>query len=94
MNVQYRRAARRLPIAPIVMKKKAIVRRSLVLDAGLDKLQAFLLCMVPGDEVSVPRAMEISGLDAAQCDAVLGALARAGLMMRLQHDAYVRRPLA
>jgi hypothetical protein len=76
------------------MKNKAIVRRSLVLDAGLDKLQAFLLGMVPGDEVSVPRAMEISGLDAAQCDAVLDALARAGLMIRLQHDAYVRRPLS
>jgi hypothetical protein len=75
-----------------IMKKKAIVRRSLVLDAGLDKLQAFLLGMVPGDELSVPRAMEISGLDQAQCDAVLDALARAGLMMRLQHDAYVRRP--
>jgi hypothetical protein len=76
------------------MKNKAIVRRSLVLDAGLDKLQAFLLGMVPGDELSVPRAMEISGLDAAQCDAVLDALARAGLMMRLQHDAYVRRHLS
>lgn len=76
------------------MKKKGNVQRSLVLDAGLDKLQTFLLGMVPGDEVSVPRAMEISGLDAAQCDAVLDALARAGLMMRLQHDAYVRRPLS
>ena len=50
--------------------------------------------MVPGDEVSVPRAMEISGLDASQCDAVLDALARAGLMIRLQHDAYVRRSVA
>jgi hypothetical protein len=76
------------------MKKKPTVRRSLVLDAGLDKLQTFLLDMVPGDEVSVPRAMEISGLDASQCDAVLNALARAGLMIRLQHDAYVRRPLS
>jgi hypothetical protein len=75
------------------MKTKAEVRRSLVLDAGLDKLQAFLLGMVPGDELSVPRAMEISGLDASQCDAVLDALARAGLMVRLQHNAYVRRPL-
>ena len=76
------------------MKKKGNVRRSLVLDAGLDKLQTFLLGMVPGDEVSVPRAMEVSGLDAARCDAVLDAFARAGLMMRLQHDAYVRRPLS
>jgi len=73
------------------MKTRPTVQRSLVLDAGLDKLQTYLLTMVPGDEVSVPRAMEISGLDAAQCDAVLDALARAGLMMRLQHDAYVRR---
>ena len=76
------------------MKKRPIVRRSLVLDAGLDKLQAFLLMMLPGDEVSVPRAMEISGLDARQCDAVLDTLARAGLMIRLQHDAYVRQPFA
>jgi hypothetical protein len=76
------------------MKKRVTVHRSLVLDAGLDKLQAFLLGMVPGDEVSVPRAMEISGLDASQCDAVLDALARAGLMIRLQHDAYVRRRVA
>jgi len=75
------------------MKSRPTVRRSLVLDAGLDKLQAFLLGMVPGDEVSVRRAMEVSGLEAAQCDAVLDALARAGLMMRLQHDAYVRRRL-
>ncbi len=83
-----------LAVAAAVMKKKPTVRRSLVLDAGLDKLQMFLLDMVPGDEVSVPRAMEISGLDASQCDAVLNALARAGLMIRLQHDAYVRRPLS
>ena len=76
------------------MKKRPLVRRSLVLDAGLDRLQAFLLLMLPGDAVSVPRAMEISGLDARQCDAVLDALARAGLMIRLQHDAYVRQPLA
>jgi hypothetical protein len=76
------------------MKKRPTVRRSLVLDAGLDKLQAFLLMMMPGDEVSVPRAMEISGLDARQCDAVLSTLARAGLMIRLQHDAYVRQTLS
>jgi len=76
------------------MRTRPTVPRSLVLDAGLDKLQAYLLTMVPGDEVSVPRAMEISGLNAAQCDAVLNALARAGLMMRLQHDGYVRRRLS
>ena len=50
--------------------------------------------MMPGDEVSVRRAAEISGLEAAQCDAVLETLARAGLMIRLQHDAYVRQGLA
>ena len=76
------------------MKKSAAVRRSIAVDAGLDKFQAFLLEMVPGDEVSVPRAMEISGLDAPQCEAVLDALARAGLMIRLQHDAFVRQRLA
>jgi DNA-binding IclR family transcriptional regulator len=70
------------------------VRRSLVLDAALDKLQAFLLMMMPGDEVSARRAAEISGLDAAQCDTVLDTLARAGLVMRPQHDAYVRQRTA
>jgi hypothetical protein len=70
------------------------MRRSLVLDAGLDKLQDMLLTMGEGDEVSVPRAMEISGLPSAHCAAVLDALTRAGLMMRLQGDAYVRRHLA
>ena len=46
--------------------------------------------MTPGDEVSARRAAEISGLDQKRCDAVLDALMRAGLMMRLQNDAYVR----
>jgi len=64
--------------------------RALNTDAGLDKLQEFLLAMSPGDEVSVARAAELSGLDAKRCDAVLSALMRAGVMMRLQHDAYVR----
>ena len=73
------------------MKSRATVGRSLELDAGLDKLQAFLLGMVPGDELSVPRAVEISGLSPTQCDVVLNALARAGLMIRLQHDAFIRR---
>jgi hypothetical protein len=79
---------------PRGMKKRPLVRRSLVLDAGLDKLQTFLLTMLPGEEVSVPRAAEISGLDPAQCGAVLETLVRAGLMIRLQHDAYVRQRAA
>jgi hypothetical protein len=66
------------------------MRRTAAVDAGLDKLQEFLLEMSPGDEVSVARAVEISGLHPERCDAVLSALMRAGLMMRLQHDAYVR----
>jgi hypothetical protein len=70
------------------------MRRSLVLDAGLDKLQNQLLAMSEGDEISVPHAMKISGLEADQCEAVLEALTRAGLMLRLQGDAYVRRRLA
>jgi hypothetical protein len=68
------------------------MRRSRV-DAGLDKLQEFLLAMAPGDELSSRHAAEISGLDHQRCDAILDALARAGLMTRLQHDAYVRRRL-
>jgi hypothetical protein len=70
------------------------MRRSLVLDAGLDKLQELLLAMGEGDEVRLPEAMKISGLASAQCETVLDALARAGLMVRLQGDAYVRRHLA
>ena len=66
------------------------MRRTLTDNAGLDKLQEFLLEMSPGDEVSVARAVEISGLGEKRCDEVLTALMRAGLMMRLQHDAYVR----
>jgi hypothetical protein len=57
---------------------------------ALDKLQEFLLAMAPGDEVSAKRASEISGLDYKNCAAILDALMRAGIMMRLQHDAYVR----
>jgi len=59
-------------------------------DVGFDRLQEYLLAMAPGDQISVGRAAEISGLDTAQCDAVLNALLHAGLMMRLQHDAFVR----
>jgi len=66
------------------------MRRPHAVEAGLDQLQAFLLGMAPGDEVSADRAAEISGLDRRHCDRVLDALMRAGLMMRLQHDAYVR----
>jgi hypothetical protein len=67
------------------------MRRSLVLDAGLDKLQKMLLAMSEGDEVTVPHAVKISGLEPTHCEAVLEALTRAGLMARLEGDAYVRR---
>ena len=63
--------------------------RSEAIDAGFDRLQEFLLGMTPGDQVSVERAAEISGLDTGRCDAVLAALLRAGLM-RQNQDAYVR----
>lgn len=66
------------------------MRRTLVLDPGLDKLQAVLLVMAEGDELSLPDAMKVSGLDAAHCEAVLDALTRAGLMSRTSADAYVR----
>ena len=42
------------------------------------------------DQVSASRASQISGLDEQRCEVVLNALMHAGLMMRLQHDAYVR----
>ena len=63
---------------------------SSALDSGFDRLQEYLLAMAPGDQVSVSRAAEVSGLDRGRCDAVLNALLRAGLLVRLQHDAYVR----
>jgi hypothetical protein len=66
------------------------MRSSPDLDAGFDRLQNYLLAMAPGDQISVGRAVEISGLKAPQCDAVLNALLNVGLMMRLQHDAFVR----
>ena len=66
------------------------MRRSLVIDPGLDKLQELLLGMVPGDELNVAHAAAVSGLDEAQCDAVLDALLKAGLMIRLQPGDYVR----
>jgi hypothetical protein len=69
------------------------MRRSLVVDSGLDKLQELLLGMGAGDELRLPDAIQISGLEAAQCEAVLEALARAGLMVRMHDDAYVRRHL-
>ena len=69
------------------------MRRSLVVDTGLDKLQELLLGMSEGDEISVPHAVDASGLAAPQCEAILEALTRAGLMMRLQGDAYIRRHL-
>ena len=75
-------------------KESLQMRRTLVLDTGLDKLQELLLGMTAGDEVSVPHAVAISGLRADYCAAVLEALTRAGLMTRLQGDAYVRRHLA
>jgi hypothetical protein len=68
--------------------------RSLVIDAGLDKLQNLLLEMTAGDAVSLPHAIHISGLQAAQCEAVLDALTRAGLMIRADSATYVRRHLA
>jgi hypothetical protein len=63
---------------------------SRTLDEEFDRLQEYLLAMTPGDQISVSRAVEISGLEAARCSEVLDALLHAGLLMRLQHDAYVR----
>ena len=57
---------------------------------GLNKLQEFLLAMALGDQLSPQRAAEISGLDPKRCETLLDALMRAGVMMRLQHDTYVR----
>jgi hypothetical protein len=66
------------------------IPRSLVIDPGLDKLQELLLSMSPGDEVSVARATEVSGLNQSQCDVVLEALMRAGFMIRLAQGGYAR----
>ena len=66
------------------------MRHSLLIDPGMDKLQELLLAMSPGDEVSVARATEVSGLDQSQCDAVLQGLMRAGFMVRLDQGGYAR----
>ena len=66
------------------------MRSSRAIDDGFDRLQEYLLAMTPGDQISVTRAVEISGLGTEQCDQVLNALQQAGLMVRLQHDAFVR----
>lgn len=66
------------------------MRRSLVIDPGMDKLQELLLAMAPGDEVSIARAREVSGLEESQCDAVLEGLMRAGFMVRCDQGAYAR----
>jgi hypothetical protein len=75
-------------------RRERTMRRSFVVDAGLDKLQDLLLAMEEGDQVSVPHAVEVSGLGVSHCETVLEALVRAGLMIRLQGDAYVRTHLA
>jgi predicted transcriptional regulator of viral defense system len=64
--------------------------RPLALGDGLNKLQEFLLAMAHGDQLSANRASDISGLDPKRCEALLDALMRAGVMMRLQHGTYVR----
>ncbi len=66
------------------------MRRALVIDEGLDKLQAFLLQMAPGQDVNPRDAAELSGLEVRHCDVVFHALVRAGLMIRLEHDSYRR----
>jgi predicted transcriptional regulator of viral defense system len=73
-----------------VKESSQTIRHSLVIDPGMDKLQELLLAMAPGDELSVARATEVSGLDPSQCDVVLEGLMRAGFMVRINHGAYVR----
>lgn len=69
-------------------------RRVATMDAGLDRLQDILLQMLPGDELSVERAAQLSGMDRETCGFVLEALTRVGLMIERQHDSYVRCRLA
>ena len=73
------------------------MHRKLPIDIGLAKLQDFVAAMMPGDEMSAARAMQISGLSRARCRAMLDSLTRAGITIRLRHDAYIRgvtfRPL-
>lgn len=76
------------------MDKGVTMPRSLMLDVGLDKLQNLLLAMSEGDQVSLPEAIQVSGLPAPQCEAVFEALARAGLMIRSDDHAFVRKHLA
>jgi hypothetical protein len=64
--------------------------RSLAVDVGLDKLQDLLLALKEGDDVTLSHAVAVSGLQPPQCEAVLEALVRAGLMMRAAGEIYVR----
>jgi hypothetical protein len=66
------------------------MHRRLATRLAVAKLREFVIAMMPGDEMSSERAMKISGLSRRRCDAMLDSLTRAGLTMRLRHDAYIR----
>ena len=67
------------------------MRRKLPIGVGTAKLWDFVAAMTPGDEMNAVQAMKISGLSRARCYAMLDSLTRAGLTIRLRHDAYIRR---
>jgi hypothetical protein len=66
------------------------MHRRLASRFGVAKLRKFVIAMMPGDAMSADRAMKISGLSRRRCDAMLDSLARAGITIRLRHDAYIR----
>ena len=67
-----------------------MLQRSSTNDSGLDKLQAVLLRMAPGDELRVEHAVRLSGLDQQTCLFVLEALTAAGLMIETADQTYIR----
>ena len=66
------------------------MHRKFPIDIGLARLRDFVAAMMPGDEMSATQAKKISGLSRARCTAVLDSLTRAGITIRLRHDAYIR----
>jgi hypothetical protein len=66
------------------------MHRKSPIDIGLARLRDFVTAMMPGDEMSATQARQISGLSRARCSAMLDSLTRAGMTIRLRHEAYIR----
>jgi DNA-binding IclR family transcriptional regulator len=66
---------------------------SLSVNEGFDRLQRLLIAMRAGDDLTVPDAAQVTGLNEAVCRAMLEGLERAGLMVQESDGRFVRKPL-